>query len=181
MEAIQKFINAIFPDTELGKFWTSIIFLSAFIFIGFIIEIYTGYLYHLRLSQRIELVNNIETSEIKEGTKKELELIRSNILEEVRESKYGMDYFYSFDLLRSVSFWKVVSSGLPFLLIIIGLYLNASKEERNNLLLGGSVITVIVSVIGYMIPVIYHPSINYVLVPLGFFLIILIYGKIAEN
>jgi hypothetical protein len=166
-EGFGDLIKTLFEGLDLRRRWLAI--LSFGILFGLCLLIFeqmTGTIYYNNLEKKVELLQELNTLE-NEGhisSNPELKRVYDETVQELNLRPVRPFRFPTTILVSSVPLWKVISGAtLGFVLAFSFIF---QKEPNTNAFTAAVIMAILGGIIGYWIPTIYSPWINYIGFPI---------------
>ena len=182
LAAIIISIKEIIFSVSIRRFlyWFAGIFIIA-ITGALVFEHYTGNFYFNRLNKKIDVLIKIDNqsksdSLIQKQVGKEYISLIQEVSKVKTSKKFRIGETLNITKEERQTLFKFLSALLTPLIIVIGSWKDDPKEERSDLITGFAIIGLVGGFLAVLIPIIYHPWINYLGFPVIEFFVLMIIG-----
>ncbi len=136
------------------------------------------------MKRRWRIKAAFESDSQKIGADENLSLLRKNLIAELNEyqprKKFSLNTSIGIPELGWEGFWKFMS-GAFFGIIMLFYGIFSTEEDKKDTIIGSIMYLVVVGGIFYFIPIIFFPWVNYFLLPIVPFVLLLGFSKISNN
>ncbi|KAA1267905.1 hypothetical protein FH589_06440 [Leptospira interrogans] len=148
-------------------------------------EYTTDQFYLSRYQKKLILFERIASFDPKKiQAEEELLLLRRNLITELNEYQPKKKFSLNQSLEIPVHGWEGVLkfiSGAFFGILMLFYGVFSTEEDRKDTIIGSILYSVVVGGIFYFIPIIFFPWVNYFILPIVPFILLLGYSKISGN
>jgi len=173
MQGIFDFIKSLMIDLDIRGRWLATLGLIVFIVFSILtVERFTHFNYYYNLSRRVELLSQLN-SLAEEGIDQRPELYSIyketvNELSQIKVLRLSLS-IPNLAAIPAVQFYKALSGAsiwLVFLIIAISGGFGRTFSDRFKVSMGLTLVTLFFGFLGWIIPVIINPWVNYIGLPL---------------
>lgn len=168
MNEIVSFLRTLFEGLNSTRRRIAIVAVLIFVVVAaYGVEYFTGYVYYRSLERKVALLKDLQ-SLMKEGIDGNADLypVYQLTVKELASRDVRPLATPAIAIVNTVEFWKGFTGALPWILFAV-MALFGTFGETNKIvgIIGVSVIAVMVGGVSALVPTIYNPWVNYLVVP----------------